>query len=244
MTEHKKEVIVRTKRDRMKLPTNKLLYVVVGILLFYMLTSANVESQIVEEERTVRDPVQEKVIVEKTITVQEPYTEKIPISKEGCDNYPHEWESLPEDIKLMKGESFADEETGENFMTCNFTVVNLEKDEGDFTFYSRDCCEQTKEVPGEGSTSFQWVHKLTDPGDNFCQIDIVQSKVPKIYKCLETGDTTYSLIERYREVTKKQNTTEYRETGEYVKVTKIINATKYIYTNKVFGYTQFFYLGY
>ncbi|MFC1728526.1 hypothetical protein ACFLZ7_03620 [Nanoarchaeota archaeon] len=246
MTEPKKEVIVREKRVRRDYLSNKALYVVVGIILFYTLTAATVDSQIVEETKIVKDPIQEKVIVEKTVTVQEEYVELIPISKEGCDNYDYKWDALPdkETLALLKGDSFADEETGYNYITCNFTAVNLEKEAGDFTFYSRDCCEQTKEVPGEGSISFQWVHKLTDPGDNFCHIKINNAKHPKIYKCLETADTVYEQKTRYREVTKKQNVTEYRNTGEYEKVEKLINATKYTYTNRVFGYNQFFYLGY
>lgn len=242
MKEPRKEVIVRTKRDRL-IPQNKILYIVLGVILFYMLTSAHVESEITREERIISEPIQEKVIVEKTVTVQEPYEEKVPISREGCDYYPYEWESLPEDTKLLKGDSFANEETGNNYIRCNITVINLEKKAGEFTFYSRGCCDQTREIPAEGSVSFQWEHKV-EPGDTFCQIEVIQSKIPKIHKCLETADTIYKLTIRYREVIKKQNVTEYRDTGEYVEVERIINATKYTYTNKVFGYKQFFYLGY
>lgn len=241
--EPKKEVIVREKMDKKKMIVNKVLYVVLGIILVYILTSADVHSEAVEAEKTFKEEIKEPVIVEKIVTVQEPYTEKVPISKEGCDYYFYEYNTLPEDTKLMKGDAFADEETGENYIRCNFTVINLEKKEGSFTFFSRRRDDQTKTIPAEGSASFQWIHNV-EPGDLFCQIEIVQSKLPKIWKCLETGDTTYSVVTKYREVTKKQNTTEYRGTGEYKTVTKVVSETKYTYTNRVFGYKQFFYLGY
>lgn len=240
MADPKKEIIVRVKMDKRRVITNRILYAILGVLIFYVLTSATVETTTEEVTHKVREPVLVPVVVEREITVQEPYVEQVAVSKEGCDYYEYEWESFP-DLVLMKGEPFANETSKENFLKCNVTISNLENKSGIFTFESRSCCDQTREIPAKGSASFQWIHKV-NYGDVFCKIEAVS--IPKIWKCIETNQTIYKAVTRYREVTKKENVTEYRSTGRYQEVEKTEPVTKYKYYNRIFGYQQFFYLGY
>ncbi len=241
MAEPKKEIIVRVKMDKKNAMVNKVLYVILGVLLFYVLTSATVETTIVEVTHKVREPILLPVVVEKTITVQEPYTEQIPVTKEGCDYYEYAYSTSP-DILLMKGTSFANETTKENFLICEVTVFNLENKSGTFTLESRNAFDQKKEIAAGGSETFKWIHKITSPGDNFCNIKFVE--IPKIWRCVTTDQTIYKVVTKYREITKIENVTEYRPTGKYQEVEKTEPITKYTYYNRVFGYKQPFYFGY
>lgn len=238
-----KEVIVREKRQKNSLKDN-LPYIVIGLVIFYIFTSASVTSQTAEVTKTVREPVLQAVTIEKPVKTVEYYQEKTPFTTEGCDNYPFKFETSPEDYRNMKGEMFANVETKENFLKCNFTVTNLEDQNGTFVFNSRGYLDIVQLIPAKASATFQWIHKIHEFGDNLCKIEASESGIPKIWHCLETKDTSYKIVERAREVTKLQNVTEYLETGQTRTVTKLVNETKYTYTNRLFGYNQFFYLGY
>jgi hypothetical protein len=224
--------------------TRKVIYWVIAIALFYVLTSADVSSGIVEVTKKVRQPVgtQEPIVVEKMVTTTKYRTEKVPYGPTRCIQINYNFTS-----EYEYSEELSD---GNKISKCTFTVTNLEDISGEFDFYPliekngnvNDGPSIIKEIDAFGTEVFEWTFTIKPLDTLSCMLKSMD--YPKRMKCIYLEPITYQLKEIPYTVEELKNVTEYRIVNETKTILVRENVTKNIYTNKYFGYEQFFYFGY
>ncbi len=209
------------------------------LAVFYILTSA--EPKIETTELSKKLPEDEHsiqpIVVEKLVNVTKYKAEKKPYGLPKCMQVVYNFTKT-----YSYSENFAE---GKKIATCTFFVKNEEDIPGNFSFYPlvikagdvNDGAEILKSIEAFGIERFEWnftIH-ITEPLT--CQLK--SGDYPHRIRCFYPDPITYEIVETPYVVEELKNITEYviRESVEW-------DVKEKIYINRVFGYKQFFYLGY
>ena len=222
----------------------KIVYWVIAILVFYIFTTARASTGIVEVTQKVQAgaPIQQTVVVEKIVKTTKYNTTKVPFGVPRCEQMNYNYS-----FKYSYTETFANNQKNG---TCTFVVRNEEDIAGDFTFSAQlirpgkisDAPEQKKTISANGTNTFEWSLSLDSSQTLSCLLQAVNP--PHRQKCFYLEPITYQIKEVPYVVEELKNVTETRLIANTTTSTIRQNVTKNIYTNRFFGYKQFFYLGY
>jgi hypothetical protein len=217
---------------------------IVIIAVFYVLTSAQVSTEIVEVEKRVEQPYteSESYVVEKLVKTTKYRTEKVPYGTPRCEQM---------NYNFSRTYAYSEEIVGnKKNATCTFTVKNEEDIAGTFTFYVQflkngkinDGPEKTVSLEAFESRPLRW-SLIVEPLDTVsCLLQI--SNPPHRMKCFYLEPITYQIKEVPYTVEELKNITEYRTLTKTRTTLVKENVTQNVYTNRFFGYGQFFYFGY
>lgn len=231
-------------KQRKKGVGKKVFFWIIAILVIYVFTSAKVSRGVVEVEKRIEQKVnsQEQVVVEKLVKTTKYVTQKIPFGPTRCEmmwyNYSYKY-SYTEDFV-----------SGQKVGTCRFDVKNEEDMAGNFTFYTQflqqgrisDSNEIAKPIEALSVETFQWSLEIDPLQTMSCLLRTDRN--PKRIKCFYLEPITYQIKEMPVVVEELKNVTEFVPKSEVqIRIVKE-NVTANIYTNRFFGYGQFFYFGY
>jgi hypothetical protein len=222
----------------------KILSWIIVIAVFYVLTTATKSTGIVEVEKTLEQPrqTQEPYIVEKLVKTTKYKTEKVPFGEPRCEQMNYNFSQEKEYSESFSGNS--------KTVTCTFFITNLEDIAGTFTFYPQlfkndkvsEGGDLTKTLEPFATQRFEWNFTVDATDSTHCLIQI--ESPPHRMKCFYLAPITYQIKEIPYTVEELKNVTEYTIRTETREVTFKENVTQNIYTNRFFGYKQFFYFGY
>lgn len=222
---------------------NRFVFWVVVIILFYVFTSAKVSVGTVEISHEVAQDSGEKIpfVVEKLVNTTKYKEEKVPYGVPDCQLTVYNFSS-----KYTYEESFAE---GKKAASCTFFIINQEDMAGNFTFYPQflvsgnihDGPDIMKPIGPFGNATFQWNFTIGISDTGGCLLQSMN--YPQRMKCTYLEPITYQIKQIPYTVEEMKNVTEYRSAGQSTMIVKE-NVTGAIYTNRFFGYRQFFYLGY
>ena len=247
MAEKKKSVDIHHSKVRINVSskkpsaTKKTFYWIIAIIIFYVLTTAAVSSEVVEVEKKTSYPegVKETVVVEKIVKTTKYREDRIPFGPTRCEQFTY---------NFSKTYNYAERIEGSNkIVTCTFIIKNEEDIAGNFTFYPQilkngkinDGSDMTKRIAAFGTAKFEWNFTMEPFDSASCMLQI--ENPPHRIKCIYLEPITYQIKQVPYTVEEKKNVTEER----IVKYTiQKQNVTQNVYTNRFFGYRQFFYFGY
>jgi len=200
-----------------------LVYWLLAFILFYLLTSAEVSTNVVQEDGTV----------EKFVNVTRYREEKVPFGEPTCMQANYNYSS-----EVAHTEKFVD---GRKVFTCVFFVKNEEDIMGRFNFYPQllksgkisDGPNIEKLLDAFERKKFEWNFTVDITDTVSCMLQI--EDIPDREKCLYLEDAVYELNQvPYLEQVLKNVTVKDSE----------VEVERITYTNRFFGYKQFFYFGY
>lgn len=222
----------------------KVVYWIIAILLFYVLTTATVSTETAEVVKNVeqRYTVQEPYVVEKVVTSTKYETKKVPYGEPRCEQMNYNFTYLKSYSETTSGLT----KTGD----CVFTVTNAEDIAGNFSFHIQffkngavsEAPDQTKNIDAFGTAVFESKLSVGVADSLDCQIQ--SNGPPKRMKCFYLEPITYQIKQVPYTVNELKNVTEYKTVEKSKMTTAKVNETRDVYTNNFFGYKQFFYFGY
>ncbi len=220
-----------------KSPVKKIVSWIVIILLFYVLTSAQTSTETVQVEKAVSGGNPVPVVVEKSVNVTKYREEKVPFGEPRCELLAY---------NFTKDYTYSEVAiNGQRTGICTYDIKNEEDIAGTFRMYVNilksgkisDSPDYAQVIPPFGTVKFQWNFTLGLGDSASCLLQCTDC--PKREKCFYLEPTTYQIKQVPYNVEEKKNVTEYTTSG-----TSKQNVVKNVYTNKFFGYRQFFYFGY
>ena len=221
--------------------SSKVVKWIVTIIIFYILTTATVSQEVVEVEKRINYPegIKETVVVEKVVKTTEYRTEKVPFGPTRCEQMNYNFSKTYTYLQRIQD--------NQKIVTCTFVVKNEEDIPGNFTFYSQlvkngkigDSSDITKRIEAMGTAKYEWnfTTEITDTTSCLLQIQ----SPPHRIKCFYLEPITYQIKQVPYTIEEKKNVTEERIVTSRVQKQ---NVTQNVYTNRYFGYKQFFYFGY
>ncbi len=219
----------------------KAVWWILAIVVFYIFTTARVSTETVELSKKVGYASQEPIVVEKLVKTTKYRTEKVPFGSPRCEqmNYNYSY-------RYSYAENYAD---GKKIGTCTFNVKNEEDIPGTFDFYVQffrngqvnDGPDQVKTIEAFSTETYEWNLTMGVSDTLTCLLQV--QNPPHRAKCFYLEPITYSIKEVPYTVEELKNVTEYN-TIPLGQTSIKQNVTQNVYTNRFFGYRQFFFLGY
>ncbi len=244
----KKRIIVEVREKTPQISLKKkIAYAIIAIVVLFVLTSGKPYTKVVPVTHTTTVTEPAAVVTEESYTTVEYYEEKVPYGRKICQDTNYLFN------RTDANRTFVVSEIGgapQWYTNCSITVINYENASGDFTLHavfflsggrSYASPPQTLSVPGNGQTTFSFLHKMSDLEDKAtCQY--VNGELPTLYKCGYLEPVAYATTEKARTVTKLRNVSVVQNVTSKKQVTEYVNRTYSI--NRFFGYSQPFYFGY
>ncbi len=237
------------KSDNRKIPSRnsplkRIILWIVVIVILYVLTSAYASSQVVEvtKQQTQTYLTQEPIVVEKEVTETTYTTEKTPYGPTRCEQMNYNYTFTTAYTQNVQN--------GQSMGICTFNVTNQEDIAGDFIFhlqYTRngnveDGSDEEKTIDAYSSTIFNWSLSLAPSDTISCSLQT--STPPHREKCFYLEPITYAIQQVPHQIQELKNVTDYIYVNKSRVVSYNENVTEMVYTNKFFGYRQFFWFGY
>jgi hypothetical protein len=231
------------KKSRKKI-FGKTLTIISLMVFFIIFTSAKIETT--SEPYSEKESVSVKVprIITETYNGTEYIEKNVAYGTDRCiydTQLPHRFDYYMHIDSGLSNDS--------RIVICTANVSNLEKKPGNFTFYAEimrsdglrfDFMDQTKEIPANSTVSFIWTYQTEKELNAVCALK--PEKIPIIQRCEFKPEGIYEIRKYPVNVIKQRNKTIYEDMQTTVDVEKARERQTYV--NRVFGYNQFFYLGY
>ena len=239
-----RKVPVKPAKQMKPSQSKRIIMWVIAIAVFYFLTAATVSTSVQEMQKQVEQRYTENVpqVVEQTVQTTQYRTEKTPYGEPRCEqmNYNFSFTYVYTEQANSNGK----------VGTCAFTVKNEEDIPGTFTFYAQvfhngqvsDTPDQTHTIDAMSTTLYSWDINAGIADSVSCLLQA--NDPPHRAKCFYLEPITYQIKQVPYTVTETKNVTTYVPVNRSKVVTVLENETVRTYTNRYFGYPQFFYFGY
>jgi len=234
-----KGVKQQRKSAKQKIAVWNFVIIAALIVLFYAFTSAKAVpfteqeiSELKDNSYTVQVPYIEKEFYQEKVHYGNKYCR--PVSYDVNESYTSEYKILETPLGEKKWH-----------LICTLAVFNKEEKAGNFSYYALfnkkfsyvERGALTKEIAALSSETFVWAFEMENFGDVISCTPRVY-KAPTLERCTPIDLSQFMYVTQYRNVTKYRNETVYQGNTEKL----VQNGVKYV--NRLFGYSQFFYLGY
>ncbi len=244
----KKKLMVEVKEAKPQISLKKkITYAIIAIIVLFVLTSGKPYEKVVPVTRTVTVTEPQAVVTEEPYTTIEYYQEKVPYGRKICQDELYNFTRFSFNRTFVTIET---DGTSNLYTNCSIKVMNNENVSGDFALHalfflsggrSYASPDLTLSIPANDFAEFSFLHKMANLQDEAtCQI--INAKLPSLYKCKYLEPVAYSVVEKARTVNKTRNVSVVQNVTSKKQVTEYVNRTYSI--NRFFGYSQPFYFGY